>query len=51
MAPIAVPNGTHNQMPLTEYSANPISSPTEKTPASSLLPNAFLLPNGHPDVC
>ena len=47
MAPISLTNGTHNDMPLTEYSANPIS---EKTAASSSVPEAFLLPDGHPDV-
>ena len=48
MAPISMPNGAPNGMPLTEYSANPTS---EKTVASSLVPEAFLLPDGHPDVC
>ena len=47
MAPVLVPNGAHNGMPLTEYSANPTS---EKTAASSSVPAAFLLPDGHPDV-
>ena len=51
MAPMAMPNGVKNGMPLTEYSASPFSNSTEKTPASSLLPDAFLLPDGHPDVC
>lgn len=45
-----MPNGAHNSMPLTEYSANPIENPVEKSPASSLIPASFLLPNGHPDV-
>lgn len=47
MAPTLMPNGVHNGMPLTEYSANPTS---EKTAASSSVPDAFLLPDGHPDV-
>ena len=47
MAPIILSNGVHNGMPLTEYSANPTS---EKTAASSSVPEAFLLPDGHPDV-
>ena len=47
MAPIPMSNGVHNGMPLTEYSANPT---TEKTAASSSVPEAFLLPDGHPDV-
>lgn len=51
MEPSTLPNGVHNKMPLTEYSANPISEPAEKTPASALLPEAYLLPDGHPDVC
>lgn len=48
MAPIPMTNGVHNGMPLTEYSANPTP---KKTAASSLVPEAFLLPDGHPDVC
>ena len=48
MAPTTITNGVHNSMPLTEYSANPTS---EKTAASSSVPEAFLLPDGHPDVC
>lgn len=48
MAPIPTLNGVPNGMPLTEYSANPIS---EKTAASSSVPEAFLLSDGHPDVC
>lgn len=47
MAPIPTLNGVPNGMPLTEYSANPTS---EKTAASSSVPEAFLLPDGHPDV-
>ncbi|KAL6716709.1 threonine deaminase [Lecanora helva] len=49
MAPAAIPNGVNNSMPLTEYSANPSLSLHERTPASALLPDAFLLPDGHPD--
>ena len=49
-------NGTHvpqtstpNGMPLTEYAADP--SPTlQKSPASLQVPEAFLLPDGFPDV-
>ena len=48
MAPISMTNGVHNGMPLTEYSANPTP---EKTSASSSVPEAFLLSDGHPDVC
>ena len=51
MAPMSAPDDASNGMPLTEYSANPSPSPTKKTSASSLLPDAFLLPDGHPDVC
>ena len=47
MVPIPTSNGVHVGMPLTEYSANPTS---EKTAASSSVPGAFLLPDGHPDV-
>lgn len=46
MAPTPMPNG--NAMPLTEYSAAPNGD--EHTEASSLVPKAFLLPDGHPDV-
>ena len=37
---------------LTEYTANP-SPPSEdqKSKAQSAIPEAFLLPNGYPDVC
>ena len=49
-------NGPHsrksskaNAMPLTEYAANPIP-PVNKSPASSQIPEAFLLPDGFPDV-
>ena len=38
-----------NAMPLTEYSANP-TPPVDKLPASSQVPEAFLLPDGFPDV-
>ena len=48
MAPIPTLNDAPNGMPLTEYSANPTS---EKTAASSSIPEAFLLADGHPDVC
>lgn len=50
MSPISLSNGTHNGMPLTEYSANPSATPTGRTRTSSLLPEACLLPDGHPDV-
>jgi hypothetical protein len=50
MAPVPMANGVSNGMPLTEYTANPDKNPTEKTPASALLPEAFLTPDGHPDV-
>ncbi|KAL2054020.1 hypothetical protein ABVK25_005559 [Lepraria finkii] len=49
MAPVSMPNGVHNGMPLTEYSANPDKHPSEKTPASALLPESLLCPDGHPD--
>lgn len=56
MATPAMPNGidgtdtTHGSgMPLTEYSANPISLPQEQPPASASVPPDFLLPNGFPD--
>ena len=49
-------NGAHsrksskaNAMPLTEYAANPIP-PVNKSPVSSQVPEAFLLPDGFPDV-
>lgn len=36
---------------LTEYTANP-SPPNESSrDKSSVIPEAFLLPNGYPDVC
>ena len=43
-------NGMHNGMPLTEYSASPTSNSSEKSAASPLVPEAFLLADGHPDV-
>ncbi|MCJ1279092.1 hypothetical protein MMC21_006915 [Puttea exsequens] len=49
MAPEPVSNGVHNQMPLTEYSSNPSSDASTKTPASSLLPPEYLLSDSHPD--
>ena len=40
---------TPNGLPLTEYAADP--SPTlQKSPASLQVPEAFLLPDGFPDV-
>ena len=36
-------------MPLTEYAANP-TRPVTKLPASSRVPDDFLLPDGFPDV-
>lgn len=50
MAPVPMANGVSNGMPLTEYTANPDKNPSEKTPASALLPESFLIPDGHPDV-
>ena len=51
-----VTNGIHarkssraNGMPLTEYAANP-TKPVDPLPASSQVPEAFLLPDGFPDV-
>lgn len=54
----STPNGTHtpqtpklNTLSLTEYTANP--SPPSRTNSSTALakiPEAFLLPNGFPDV-
>ncbi|KAI9762827.1 MAG: threonine deaminase [Chaenotheca gracillima] len=39
-----------NGLPLTEYTANPSTpSESERSNASSILPPAFLLPNGDPD--
>lgn len=52
------PNGTHtpqtpklNTLSLTEYTANP-SPPSRRSSSSALptIPEAFLLPNGFPDV-
>ncbi len=57
MASITMANGTSalgssqsNEMPLTEYTANPSPTATEKLKASSSVPAAFLLPDGYPDV-
>ena len=50
MAPILMENGIQNGMPLTEYSATPDSHTGKRTRASSLLPESFLYPDGHPDV-
>ncbi len=50
MAPSVIVNGTNSGMPLTEYSSNPTSSAANKIPASSLLPEGDLLPDGQPDV-
>ena len=53
------PNGTNGLtsprtprptgLSLTEYTANP-SPPRERSEERSVVPEAFLLPNGHPDV-
>lgn len=45
----SMPNGTHDPMSLTLYSANPDEN-REKTPASASIPPEYLLPSGHPDV-
>ena len=61
MADAPVPNGTHmsehtsptansNGMPLTEYTTTPCPSSKLKSTASTQVPEAFLLPDGHPDV-
>ena len=50
MAPVLMENGIQNGMPLTEYSATPDSHTEKRTRASSLLPESFLYPDGHPDV-
>ena len=50
MAPMLMENGIQNGMPLTEYSATPDSHTEKRTRASSLLPESFLYPDGHPDV-
>ena len=50
MSPISMVNGIQNGMPLTEYSATPDSHTLKRTRASSLLPETFLCPDGHPDV-
>ncbi|KAL8699313.1 MAG: hypothetical protein Q9201_006072 [Fulgogasparrea decipioides] len=56
MAESILPNGTNTAesihgsgMPLTEYSANPTSSSSDKSSASASVPPEFLLPNGYPD--
>ena len=56
MASSRITNGIHvrksskaNGMPLTEYAANPTNS-VDPLPASSQVPEAFLLPDGFPDV-
>lgn len=37
---------------LTEYSAKPSPSPEERSARKkSIVPDEFILPNGHPDVC
>ncbi|CAO1596179.1 threonine deaminase [Xanthoria calcicola] len=36
-------------LPLTEYSATPLSKSAEKSEASAAIPPEFLLPNGFPD--
>ena len=46
----SLPNGTHDPMSLTLYSANP-DEKCEKTPASASIPPEYLLSSGHPDVC
>jgi hypothetical protein len=38
----------HTGLALTEYTANP--SPHPESPKHSVIPKAFLLPNGQPDV-
>jgi len=50
MAPGPLSNGFPNDMPLTEYSANPVDGPSATTLASAAVPEAFLLPDGHPDA-
>lgn len=65
MTPLSVSNGDgdgdgdnevpnlNNGMPMTEYSASPSPGTTKSVnspPASSSIPPAFLLPDGHPDV-
>lgn len=39
-----------NGLALTEYTANP-SPPSESEKKDHGVPEAFLLPNGYPDVC
>lgn len=59
MEETSMSNGTHtpqtpesNGLSLTEYSANPSPPPgkTTKSTASSQVPEAYLLPDGFPDV-
>lgn len=57
MAAPILPNGTYNPkrvhgsgIPLTEYSANPLTTPSEQSHASASVPPEFLLPDGYPDV-
>lgn len=58
MSGAVTPNGdSRSQTPklsnfaLTEYASNNLSTPgTPKTKAQSVVPEAFLLPNGYPDV-
>jgi threonine dehydratase len=38
----------HTGLALTEYTANP--SPPSESPKHAVIPKAFLLPNGQPDV-
>ena len=57
MPSVSIANGNNtldssdsNGMPLTEYTAHPLPTSTAKPKASSSVPAAFLLPDGHPDV-
>ena len=58
MAEGVAPNGIHtppalkaNGLSMTEYASNPSpSSDLSKPKASTQVPEAFLLPNGYPDV-
>jgi hypothetical protein len=43
-------DGSQNGLSLTEYSAN-ISPPNERPRPKALVPEAFLAPDGYPDVC
>ncbi|KAL8648452.1 MAG: hypothetical protein Q9210_004980 [Variospora velana] len=56
MAAPILPNGTDNSkpihgsgMPLTEYSASPLTTPSKQSHASASVPPEFLLPDGYPD--